>query len=395
MDTDETAPADGAGPQAVFAERDLPEGGVGGVHRPGRRPWLAKVAFGLAVVIVGGIIAGFVVRVPYTTIAPGDALSLPPRVTITGTKTYSTSRGDLRLLFVREAYHVNFWQYVRAWFDSDIDLAKDAAINPGQLTPSQQNDQGLQQMADAKSAATAVALRAAGYKVRVDPGLIVSDLLPGLPAIKVLYWGDVILTADGHEVTDAPSLTAVVSKHHAGDQITLGISRDGKPMTVHSGVATSGGRTVIGVEVSPRLAFPVKVSVDTTGIGGPSAGLAMTLAIFDDLTPGDLTGGLRVAVTGTIDTSGNVGEIGGIAQKAVAARKAHVSLFIVPQCSPDDPPTALAGCKADLVRAAERAGKGIKVVPVLTFQQALDALRAAGGAPVPSTVSTSSTTIAA
>jgi Lon-like protease len=121
----------------------------------------------------------------------------------------------------------------------------------------------------------------------------------------------------------------------------------------------------------------------------------MSLAILDDLTPGDLTGGTRVAVTGTIDAAGNVGEIGGIEQKAVAARAAHVSLFIVPQCSPHDPPTYLAGCKADLTRAIKRAGSKIKVMPVSTFTQALAVLRSAGGAPVVPVAPTTSTTIAA
>ena len=118
----------------------------------------------------------------------------------------------------------------------------------------------------------------------------------------------------------------------------------------------------------------------------------MTLAIFDDLTPGDLAGSARVAVTGTIDDAGGVGEIGGIEQKAVAARAAHVTLFIVPQCSPDDPAAALASCKADLVRTAKRAGSKIKVVPVSTFAQALKVLRDNGGAPVAASVPTISTT---
>ena len=91
---------------------------------------------------------------------------------------------------------------------------------------------------------------------------------------------------------------------------------------------------MIGVHVFPHFDFPVKVAVDTAGIGGPSAGLAMTLAILDDLTPGDLTGGKRVAVTGTIDPEGNVGEIGGIEQKAVAAQAAGAQLFIVPAVQP-------------------------------------------------------------
>ena len=115
----------------------------------------------------------------------------------------------------------------------------------------------------------------------------------------------------------------------------------------------------------------------------------MSLAILDDLTPGNLTGGAHVAVTGTIDPAGRVGEIGGIEQKAVAARAAHVTLFLVPQCSPEDSPESLASCKADVARAAKRVGSKIKVVPVATFAEALKVLRENGG----DAVKTTSTTI--
>ena len=39
-----------------------------------------------------------------------------------------------------------------------------------------------------------------------------------------------------------------------------------------------------------ELHFPVHISVHTTNIGGPSAGLAMTLGIINKLTDGQLTG---------------------------------------------------------------------------------------------------------
>jgi len=106
----------------------------------------------------------------------------------------------------------------------------------------------------------------------------------------------------------------------------------------------------------------------------------MTLAILDDITPGNLTGGARVAVTGTIDPDGNVGEIGGIEQKAVAARARHAKLFIVPQCLPEE--GDVAACQKDLAAAQKRAGSGLKVIPVATFAEALAALRANGGAAV-------------
>ena len=56
--------------------------------------------------------------------------------------------------------------------------------------------------------------------------------------------------------------------------------------------------------------FPI-TSTSTPGlVGGPSAGLAFTLALIDDLTDGELTGGRNIAVTGTIDPDGNVGRSG-------------------------------------------------------------------------------------
>jgi Lon-like protease len=359
------------------------------------RSWFKGIVLALVVLMAFAAVAGFVIHVPYTTFAPGEALSLPPLVSVQGAPTYATSRGDIRLLFVRVASNVSLWRYVQARLDSDIDLVKDAVANPGKLTPSQVDAEGLQQMADAKSAATAVALEAAGYKVGVQPGLVVSELRTDLPAFKTLRWGDIILTADGRTIIRGADLSAAVAKHRVGEQVVLVVVRAAKRLTVRVGVSTDQGRKAIGVYVSPRFTFPFKVNVDTRDIGGPSAGLAMTLSIFDDLTPGNLTGGARVAVTGTIDAQGNVGEIGGIEQKAVAARAAGVAIFIAPRCSPDDPPPALASCKADLAAAAKRAGSKIKVEAVATFSQALAVLRDAGGAPVTPSFPTTTTTIAA
>ena len=105
-------------------------------------------------------------------------------------------------------------------------------------------------MADAKAAATAVALRNAGYRVGVAAGLIVNDVVPDYPAIKVLDWGDVILTADGRKITKAEDLTAAISSHASGQDVALGITRAGKHMDVRVPVTTTNGRKLIGVTVS-------------------------------------------------------------------------------------------------------------------------------------------------
>ncbi len=349
---------------------------------PERRPFPRWAKFTIAVAIVTTIvfIGGFVIHVPYSTLSPGEAVPLVDLVHVDGAKTFPTPRGDIRLLFVRERNHITVWRFLASQFDPDTDVVKDEVLNPNNLSPGQQQQEGQDEMTTAKLNATKVALEAAGYDVPAT--LIVASLSAGLPAAKVLHIGDVIDTADGAPIHGESDLRHQIAQHEVGGTVELGIVRGGKKETVRVGVGESDGRKVIGVGISPRFNFPIKVTVDTAGIGGPSGGLAMTLAILDDLTPGDLTGGKRVAVTGTIDTDGNVGEIGGIEQKAVAARAAHVQLFLVPQCSPDDPPDALAQCKNDLGRAERRVGSNVKVVPVSTFAQALSVLRDNGGAPV-------------
>ena len=304
------------------------------------------------------IVAGFVIHVPYSTISPGEAVSLPPLVSVQGAQTFSGARADIRLLFVRERNHVSVWRYVQARLDPDVDIFKDAVLNPDNRSQQELNGEAEQEMADAKTAATAVALTAAGYKVTVAPGLTVSDLEVGLPAEKVLDFGDVITSVNGKKITGAQQLTDAIQRGKVGDRVTLGIVRDGKTMSVQVPIGEKDQHKFIGVVLTPRFNFPVKVNVDTASIGGPSAGLAMTLAILDDLTPGNLTGGKRVAVTGTIDAQGNVGEIGAINQKAVAARAAGAQLFIVPACDQkDDPPAQLQSCQKDLQRAVAARGQ--------------------------------------
>ena len=146
-------------------------------------------------------------------------------------------------------------------------------------------------------------------------------------------------------------------------------------------VAAALGTHVIGVELALRYKIPLNIDINTSDISGPSAGLAMTLAIIDALTPGELTGGKRVAVTGTIDPEGNVGEIGGLPQKAVAARAAaRPDLH-----RPGVPERLEEGRRVSRIsrRAKKRVGKNVELAPVSTLAQALKVLREAGGAPVP------------
>jgi PDZ domain-containing protein len=61
------------------------------------------------------------------------------------------------------------------------------------------------------------------------------------------------------------------------------------------------------------------------------------LGIMDKLTPDTLTGGKRIAGTGTIDNAGEIGPIGGIRQKMYAARDTgDASYFLAPASNCDE-----------------------------------------------------------
>jgi PDZ domain-containing protein len=121
-----------------------------------------------------------------------------------------------------------------------------------------------------------------------------------------------------------------------------------------------------------KFDFPFKISIDLTGVGGPSAGLAFTLGVIDALTTGRITGAHKVAVTGTIDTAGNVGPIGGIALKTVAVERAGADVFLVPKDDPVDEPQYSAA-------VAKARGHHLRVIAVSNLEDALNALRSLGG----------------
>jgi PDZ domain-containing protein len=366
-----------------------PEGDAGPPTTRTISRWM-KWLIGLGVLVVVVAVAGSVIRIPYDTLAPGGALDLQPRITVHGAQTYP-GNGELMLLFVRERTHINLWSWLQAKLDPEIDLVKQSDVNGG--TSQHFNDlQGVCDMSQSQIDAQVAALRRLGYDVPALPGLAVvgirKSFVPEGPpeSVTTIPLGaydrlepcDEVFAADGKPIKQPEDLSKIVRGHEPGSEVALRIERDGKARTVRVPVTETPRGPLIGVDLGLRYKFPVEIAVDTNDISGPSAGLAMTLAIIDDLTPGELTGGEKVAVTGTIDSRGNVGRIGGIAQKAIAARRAGAQVFIVPACA--DPSDR--GCAAELETAKKRVGDDVEFAPVTTLDEALKVLRDAGGSPV-------------
>ncbi len=321
--------------------------------------------------------AAVFIPVPYVVFKPGPVTNTlgtiegKPVIEVTdGTRTYPTS-GALDFTTIRIAggpgYKLTVYDLLEAWLSSDQAIYKESLVYPPQLTESEVEQENETMMTDSQQVATAIALRALGKKV--PERVMVAGLSKSSPAEGVLKAGDTILSVDGRAITNPTALQKAVRAHRPGDALRMTIRRDGAKKTITATTGSDdGGKTIIGILIGLTYVLPVDVVVNAGDVGGPSAGMMFTLGIYDTLTPGALTGGKKIAGTGTMGTDGAVGPIDGIAQKMAGARAAGAAWFLAPD----------ANC-ADVIGHVP---DGLHVVKVHTFDDALGAVKdIAGGAP--------------
>lgn len=323
---------------------------------------------------------------------PSSAQSVTERVTfgeLDGVAERFPPDGDVYFVTVSEPR-----QSVLSWFLGRNDPAVEFLTEEqkyGLQTPEQRRVFALESMRTSEQVAQFVALRAIGYDVEIVPGDVLIQQMVCLessddgrtcvresPSAAVLQPGDRLVRADGVELAGVEDLSRLLQGRSPGDTIEIDLERPNVgelTVTVElTSSPTEPERTIVGFVPfdTRRVELPFELDINTGRIGGPSAGLAFTLALIDELTPGELTGARRVAVTGTIELDGSVGAIGGLRQKASAVAQAGVEVFLVP-----------AAQSAEDLEAARRAGgDGLTIIPVATLDEALAALESIGGDPI-------------
>jgi PDZ domain-containing protein len=238
-----------------------------------------------------------------------------------------------------------------------------------------------------------VALHHLGYPAEIVPGEVIINQILCLkasadgqtcaepaPADELLDPGDTLREVDGSALSTIDDLGPVLARHEVGDSVHVKFERPGKgkqegDVTL---IASNDGtnRAIIGFQPvdTATAKLPFEVTIRTEAIGGPSAGLAFTLTLIDELTPGELTGKNRIAVTGTINADGTVGAIGGLNAKTSAVKQAGAKVFIVPSEQGHDPDNP------DSIETAKKvAGNDLIIVDVKNLDEALAALAKYGG----------------
>ena len=328
---------------------------------------------GVAIVLLIAIIAASTIDVPYYAISPGTARRTNDLVAVPDDRRFPP-KGEL--LFVTVGLgRLKALGWVLATNDSDVEVVPEKVIL-GTSKEKDYEEQVTQEMVDAKESAAVVALsRLCEQVVEKGTGARIEQVVDGSPAAAAgLVKGDVITAVEGAPITTADQALAVLRSRAPGSALSLtatGAAEGAQARTVRAtlvGRSEDPARSFLGVTLRTRqrdYTLPFEVSIDSGRVGGPSAGLEFALSIVDQLTPGELTGGRKVAVTGTIDTDGTVGPVGGVPQKTVTVRRSGAKLFLVP--------------KGQVEEAKAKAGSGIEIVGVDTLDEAITALGARGG----------------
>ena len=324
----------------------------------------------IAVLVVGAVLllatglVGAVLPVPYVAQVPGPtyntlgSIGTTKIITITGRPPNHVD-GNLNLTTVGVTRgRLSLVQTLRGWFAKDVAVVPEDAVYPPDQTQQQTQKQNREQFLSSEQAAESAALGHLGYPVKV----VVEGTTPGSPSAGKLAEGDAIESVGGRPTPDTATLTTALQSIPGGTAVPVTYTRLGQPgsTTVTTGTATDRSGSVLGILVSDAPSAPFDVNIQVADVGGPSAGLMLTLGILDLVGTTDLTDGKVVAGTGTIDEKGTVGPIGGIPLKMVAAKGIGAKTFLTPA--------------ANCAEAKKSPQPGLTLAKVATLDDALRAL---------------------
>lgn len=310
-------------------------------------------------------IAGTLIHIPFHSIAPGETRNVIDEISIEGTKTYESEGAFLLTTASVSTAPLTVWDGIAVWISpGHATIPRPFLVPPG-ATDEDVDVQNRHDIEASKITAAVAAFRALGHEVPIRAGAAVVTIIADTPAEEVLREGDRIVAVNGKRAEDARAVSDAIGRADPGDELSMDIIRRGRERTVLLRTAEVDGRAFVGITMGPAYDFPSDVVIDSGEIVGPSAGLAFALSIADVIVKEDLTRGLTIGITGTIELDergrGVVGPIGAVSEKVRGAFRDGATVFLVPEQEAAD--------------AKEVAPPGMDVIGVRTLTGAIRALR--------------------
>ena len=218
----------------------------------------------------------------------------------------------------------------------------------------------------ANSSAIKTAYTLAGKKVEKKSSKIyvVAIFSEYDPELKV---GDQLISINGVAFESIEEYAEYFQSLKVSDYAKVRVIRNKKEIDVDCKIHELENRKILGVslqivndyDAEPDVSIKFKRSES-----GPSGGLITTLEIYDKLVKEDITMGLKIAGTGTVDSYGNVGDIGGVRYKLIGACHGDADVFIVPDGKN----------YKEALKVKKEKNLKIEIVAVKTVEEAIDKL---------------------
>lgn len=300
----------------------------------------------------------FLIPIPYIIFGPGAAVDLDRAVTVPG---HTPPPGRFYLTDVDLMPGRPFF-FLIAKVLPGFEIIHRRELVPPNVSDKQLNLALIDAMSESQTNAQIVAERAAGLKVLSRSSFVVTQTVPRSPGARCFRLGDKIRRVNGQPLSNAGTLPQATASRPTGTMFALSVSRAGKTLTVDCTTFRFRGNPHFGITGSfqtEAYSLPVRVRFHVPNINGSSAGLMFALQIYRTLTGKDISSSADVAGTGVLSADGSVGPIEGAREKVRAATHARARIFFVP-----------ASNYADIKQTPD-----IRVIPIRSFQAALDALQ--------------------
>ena len=278
-------------------------------------------------------------------------------------------KGSYNLSYVTQL-DGNVLTYLLSYVVPGWDLVEinDYQVNENETFEEMMNRDRLS-LTQANQMATIIAYTWADKDIKINnSSFYVVAVYDYLESDKKISIGDMIKKIDNVEVTDFKMISNYIATKEFGEYVELEFDHNGELYTTKVKINNIDNKKVMGLvfyqifdlEVDPKIEFKFSNTES-----GSSAGLMTTLAIYDTLIPEDLTGGYKIAGTGTIDLDGTVGEIAGVKYKLSGAEKGGAKVFFVP--TGDNYKEAM--------EVKKKRGYDIEIVEIKTFDDAINYLK--------------------
>lgn len=273
------------------------------------------------------ILVVFSIKFPYYIDTPGGITDMSEKIEIEGFK----SEGSFNLAYVKE-YRATIPTLIFSLFNKDFKVIKqdDVMLDTEDYESYEMRDKVL--MDESISNATYVAYKKANKYVKELSNKIVIIYITETSNTD-LKVGDEIISINNEYVYNKDDVTNIVNKLSVGSKVDIKVKNNNKEYTRYAYIIEEDNNKIIGILISNLKEYQtnpkVNVIVDKNE-SGSSGGLITALSIYDSLVKEDITNGLKIVGTGTIDLDGNIGSIGGVEYKLKSAVKKKADLFIVP-----------------------------------------------------------------